>query len=85
MFGLLGFILLFVLFIIVIVLSLLGNIVRMIFGLGKRTPKEFNGHKNNNNDYRTDEQTNDSSNSTTGKKKIFGDDEGEYVEFEEIK
>ena len=83
MFGLLGFILLFVLFIIVIVLSLLGNIVRMIFGLGKRTPKEFNGQ--NNNDYRTDEQTNDSNNSTTGKKKIFGDDEGEYVEFEEIK
>ena len=83
MFGLLGFILLFVLFIIIIVLTLLGNIVRMIFGLGKRTPKEFNGQ--NNNDYRTDEQTNDSSNSTTGKKKIFGDDEGEYVEFEEIK
>ena len=85
MFGLLGFILLFVLFIVIIVLSLLGNIVRMIFGLGKRTPKEFNGQKNNNNDYRTDEQTNDSSNPTTGKKKIFGDDEGEYVEFEEIK
>ena len=83
MFGLLGFILLFVLFIVIIVLSLLGNIVRMIFGLGKRTPKEFNGQ--NNNDYRTDEQTNDSNNSTTGKKKIFGDDEGEYVEFEEIK
>lgn len=83
MFGLLGFILLFVLFIIIIVLTLLGNIVRMIFGLGKRTPKEFNGQ--NNNDYRTDEQTNDSKNSTTGKKKIFGDDEGEYVEFEEIK
>ena len=83
MFGLLGFILLFVLFIMIIVLTLLGNIVRMIFGLGKRTPKEFNGQ--NNNDYRTDEQTNDSNNSTTGKKKIFGDDEGEYVEFEEIK
>lgn len=47
MFGLLGFILLFVLFIVIIVLSLLGNIVRMIFGLGKRTPKEFNGQKNN--------------------------------------
>ena len=56
MFGLLGFILLFVLFIVIIVLSLLGNIVRMIFGLGKRTPKEFNGQKNNNNDYRNDEK-----------------------------
>jgi Na+-transporting methylmalonyl-CoA/oxaloacetate decarboxylase gamma subunit len=84
MFGLLGFILLFVLFIVIIVLTLLGNIVRMIFGFGKRTPKQFNGHKNNANDY-TNQQTNDSNNSTSGKKKIFGDDEGEYVEFEEVK
>ena len=85
MFGLLGFILLFIFFIIIIALILLGNIVRMIFGFGKRTPKQFNGQKNDSNDYSTNRQTNDSSNSTTGKKKIFGNDEGEYVEFEEIK
>ncbi len=84
MFGLLGFILLFIFLIIIIVLSLLGNIVRMIFGFGKRTPKQFNGKNNDANNYNTDQQTKDSSNAT-GKKKIFGDDEGEYVEFEEIK
>ena len=84
MFGFLGFILLFIFLIIIIVLTLLGNIVRMIFGFGKRTPKQFNGQKNDTNDY-TNQETNDSNNSTTGKKKIFGDDEGEYVEFEEIK
>ena len=75
MFGFLGFILLFVLFI----------IVRMIFGFGKRTPKQFNSQKNENENYNTKQQTNDSNNSSTGKKKIFGEDEGEYVEFEEIK
>jgi len=85
MFGFLGFILLFIFLIIIIVLTLLGNIVRMIFGFGKRAPKQFNGHKNYTNDYSTNQQTNDSSNSTAGKKKIFGDDEGEYVEFEEVK
>ena len=85
MFGFLGFILLFVLFIIIIVLSLLGNIVRMIFGFGKRTPKQFNSQKDKTDDYNTNQQTNDSNNSATGKKKIFGEDEGEYVEFEEIK
>ena len=84
MFGLLGFILLFIFLIIIIVLSLLGNIVRMIFGFGKRTPKQFNRKNNDANNYNTDQQTKDSS-SSTGKKKIFGDDEGEYVEFEEIK
>ena len=85
MFGFLGFILLFVLFIIIIVLSLLGNIVRMIFGFGKRTPKQFNNQKKETDDYNTNQQTNDPNNSSTGKKKIFGEDEGEYVEFEEIK
>ena len=84
MFGLLGFILLFIFLIIIIVLSLLGNIVRMIFGFGKRTHKQFNGKNNDADNYNTDQQTKDSSRST-GKKKIFGDDEGEYVEFEEIK
>jgi hypothetical protein len=56
----------------------------MIFGFGKRTPKQFNGKNNDADNYNTDQQTKDSS-SSTGKKKIFGDDEGEYVKFEEIK
>ena len=84
MFGLLGFILLFIFLIIIIVLSILGNIVRMIFGFGKRTPKNLTGKNNDADNYNTGQQTKDSS-SSTGKKKIFGDDEGEYVEFEEIK
>ena len=85
MFGFLGFILLFIFLIIIIVLTLLGNIIRMIFGFGKCTPKQFNSQKNETDDYNTKQQATEPNGSTTEKKKIFGKDEGEYVEFEEIK
>ena len=39
MFGFLGFILIFILLIVFVVIALLGNLVRAIFGIGKRTPK----------------------------------------------
>ena len=38
MFGFLGFILIFILLIVFVVIALLGNLVRAIFGIGKRTP-----------------------------------------------
>lgn len=84
MFGFLGFILLFIFLIVIIVLTLLGNIIRMIFGFGKRVPKEFKGKKNETYDYNNNQQTTDSSSSSTERKKIFGKDEGEYVEYEEV-
>ena len=84
MFGFLGFILLFIFLIVIIVLTLLGNVIRMIFGFGKRTPKEFKGQKNETYDYNNHQQTTESTTSSTGKKKIFEKDEGEYVEFEEV-
>lgn len=84
MFGFLGFILLFIFLIIIIALTLLGNILRMIFGFGKRAPQHSKGQKSETNDYNTKQQTTNSNNSSAGKKKIFGKDEGEYVEFEEI-
>ena len=84
MFGFLGFILLFFFLIIIIVLALVGNLVRMIFGFGKRTPKQYNPHQSANNDTSNRQSTANNANSPAGKKKIFGEDEGEYVEFEEI-
>ena len=78
MFGFLGFILIFILLIVFVVVALLGNLVRAIFGLGKRVPKPFQGDT-----YQTSQQqTTSSSNST--KKKIFAENEGEYVEYEEV-
>ena len=87
MFGFLGFILIFILFIVLLVFALLGNLVRTIFGLGRRAPKHYYDETN------TSSQTGQSysstqsnqTSSTNGKKKIFTEDEGEYVEFEEVK
>lgn len=86
MFGFLGFILVLVLVIILFAFAVLGNLVRFILGIGKRTPQSSSST------YRSSTQTNEQpytsqesrTQSTHGKKKIFGEDEGEYVEFEEI-
>ena len=78
MFGFLGFILIFILLIVFVGIALLGNLVRAIFGLGKLTPKPIQGDT-----YQTSQQqTTSSSNST--KKKIFAENEGDYVEYEEV-
>lgn len=86
-FGFLGFILILVIFIVFIVLAFLGNILRSIFGLGRRAPKHFYGDKTSSthtgSNYSTTQST--TSASPIEKKKIFSDDEGEYVEFEEVK
>lgn len=87
-FGFLGFIFILIIFIVLIVLAFLGNIVRSIFGWGKRAPKHFYGEKTastgTESNYTSTQGTNPPS-SSNGKKKIFADDEGEYVEFEEVK
>ena len=88
MFGILGIILIIILFVVFFVIAILGSFIRTIFGLGKRATQAFTGEKTSSNHTQStyssaqSAQTSDSSN---GKKKIFADDEGEYVEFEEVK
>ena len=82
MFGFLGFILLFILFIVLIGLALISNVLRFIFGLGKRTPKRSYGQESHQANHT---HTSTTSSSAPQKKKIFDDNEGEYVEFEEVK
>lgn len=86
-FGFLGFILILILFIILIVIAFLGNILQSIFGLGRRAPKHFHGDKHSSaqtgDSYSSSQQT-QSATPNNGKKKIFTEDEGEYVEFEEV-
>ena len=87
-FGFLGVILIIILFIILFVIALLGNFIRSIFGFGRRAPKHFYGEQANTSSETKSDQTYSQDTSTPsaqGKKKIFGDDEGEYVEFEEVK
>ena len=86
--GFLGFIIILIIFIVFIALAFLGNIVRSIFGFGKRAPKHFYGEQTDSSSDTSSNQTSNQSTTTSsaqGKKKIFGDDEGEYVEFEEVK
>lgn len=83
MFGFLGFILLFIIFIILAILGLAGYFIRSLFSFNKRTPKQYSGSQTTGSSYTSHEQT--ASQGSSVKKKIFGDDEGEYVEFEEIK
>ena len=84
-FGFLGFLLILIIFIVLIVIAFLGNIVRSIFGWGKRTPKHFYGEKASTSEAGNTHTSTQSPSSSNGKKKIFSDDEGEYVEFEEVK
>lgn len=85
--GILGFALIFVLIIVIFIFALLSNLIRSIFGIGKRTPQQYQDNKTSstqtNNNYSSSH--NASTTSSNGKKKIFSEDEGEYVEYEEIK
>lgn len=85
MFGFLGFILIFILFIVLLGIALLGNIIRALFGLGKRAPKHFYGDKNTSSTSSHESASAQSTYTPSEKKKIFAKDEGEYVEFEEVK
>ena len=91
------FILIFIIAIFVFGLSIIGFILRTIFGLGRGSsssrPKQTESGRASQQDYsQRDRRANDdeeeilSENTSARKhKKIFTQDDGEYVDFEEIK
>ena len=86
MFGFLGFILFFILLIFLIGLSLIGGLLRALFGLGKRAPhKRSYAYTSPDDEYTSTSSASSTTSASSSKKKIFADDEGEYVEFEEVK
>lgn len=84
---------LLLLFIIIIIagLSIVGAVFRAIFGIGRRSPKRngnyTNPHESTYNPYGGEQHTESNPNtpSSDKHKKIFAKDEGEYVDFEEVK
>lgn len=79
MLSFLGFIFFFVLIIIIFGLTIISRILNVLFGFGKRntsSPDQStkSTHKNNNGNVQD----------TPKRKKIFDDNEGEYVDFEEL-
>ena len=92
MFHFLGFIFFFILIVLLIGFIILWRIVNTFLGLGKRMTGTANSNTQGQQRtayQRTENTEKSSSQSTTSnsadKKKVFADDEGEYVEFEEIK
>lgn len=84
MFSLLGY--LFILFFIILIfgLSIIGRILRTIFGFGRRARSTFSSSANHS-DNHTQHRSNHTESRAPKRKKIFEENEGEYVEFEEIK
>lgn len=85
------FILLIIGFIIIFGLSVIGAILRSLFGIGRRPhASTYNGEERSSSNRSSNNFGNNteevSPNSKVYKhKKIFSKDEGEYVDFEEIK
>lgn len=83
MFSFLGFILIFVLIIIFFGLSIIGSVLRTLFGFGRRSSSTNNGSAENRSNQ--SQRNKRADNASSKRKKIFEEDEGEYVEFEEVK
>lgn len=103
MFHILGFLFIIIVVILVIGLSIIGTVLRSIFGLGKRRTSS-GSYQNGGGSYQSgggysfsgDQQQTASSQANEGTtssedvvhrkhKKLFTKEEGEYVDFEEIK
>lgn len=98
MFHILGFLFFFILIILVIGLALISKVIRTILGIGRRmttgnasssaNTSSRNSQYNSASSSRSSTENNSyhqTKQSTSGKKKIFGSDEGEYIDFEEVK
>lgn len=95
MFHILGFLFFFILIILVIGLALISKVIRTILGIGRRmttgNASSSTNTSSRNSQYNSSSSSSESnsqrqSNETTsGRKKIFGSDEGEYIDFEEVK
>ena len=85
MFHILGFVFLFILVILIIGLGIIAIIVRKVFNFGSRTAPNRNQRnwQSAQNNY-DDEREKVEQDLHPHRKKIFSDDEGEYVDFEEI-
>jgi hypothetical protein len=83
MFSFLGFIFLFVLILIFFGLTIISGILRALFGLGRR--RSSSERPATDGSGRTHENKKGNVRNTPKRKKLFKDNEGEYVDFEEIR
>ncbi|WP_455591356.1 DUF4834 family protein [Bacteroides sp.] len=91
MFHILGFLFIIVIAVLIIGLTIVGSVLRAIFGLGgRRNTSSTHTYSGNHKHYHASDMDNDddeeviTEKGTNRHKKIFSDEEGEYVDFEEI-
>lgn len=91
MFHILGFLFIIVIAVIIIGLTIVGSFLRAIFGLGgRRNTNSTHTYSGNHKHYHASDVDNNDEEIIAEKgiskhKKIFSDEEGEYVDFEEVK
>lgn len=94
MFHILGFLFVIIIAVLLIGLSIVGSVLRSIFGFGGHRSSNAQRENNKSGGYSYNKQQSESSqgevNPEEGEihpkhKKLFAKDEGEYVDFEEIK
>ncbi len=85
MFHILGFIFFFLLIIIIVGLIILFKIVGTVFRLGRRMKGTDNASSHRPYTHSEDTGSESKPSPAPSRKKVFGDDEGEYVDYEEIK
>lgn len=79
MFSIFGFILIFIIFIILFGVSVIASILRALFGFGRKSTFRTSQGQRQTEEDRAEQEA------AQPKKKIFEKTEGEYVDFEEIK
>lgn len=81
-----GLFFIIIIIILVLGLSVISNIIRAIFGIGKRRPNNSNQSQtySNTSSQRTTQEP-ETEVKVKKRKKFFDKSEGEYVEFEEVK
>ncbi|WP_321478534.1 DUF4834 family protein [uncultured Bacteroides sp.] len=78
----LGFLFFFIVSILILGLSIVGRILKALFGFGKQSTSYQSQQTRS---YANRENTTETTQEVHKHKKLFDDDEGEYVDFEEIK
>lgn len=92
MFHFLGFLFIIIIAVLIIGVSIVGSVLRAIFGFGRRSTSTHTyttsgERRQQNSQTQREEEIYDAEENIQPKKhkKIFAKDEGEYVDFEEIK
>lgn len=78
-----GFLLIIIVIVLVIGFSIITGILRLLFGFGRK--RNYQGGTRSDKTTYQNKEDDTNHNNQTPRKKIFSPDEGEYVDFEEVK